>query len=78
VLKTAFDSTLAPAYEQPRILKVSILGVTPIDGKRRAIMIPAGATVGLISRNARVASVVWGGQVIELFTQDLFARSLPA
>ena len=68
----------APAYEQPRILTVGILGVTPIDGKRRAIMIPAGAKVGLISSGAKSSSVAWDGRIIELFTEDLLTRSSPA
>ena len=58
-------------------LERATLGVTMVDGRRRAIAIPVGAIIKVISNPTlagRMVDVLWDGKSFEMFAVDVDVR----
>jgi hypothetical protein len=57
-------------------LERATLGVGHIEGKRRAVTVPVGATLNVVSGPNRegMLNVDWDGQVLEMFAVDVDVR----
>ena len=58
-------------------LKSTVLGIYSVDGQRTAVMIPAGATVKIISgprTEDRMVDILWDGRVVAAFAVDIVNR----
>ena len=58
-------------------LRTNILGVSLVEGRRRAFPIPKGATVRIMRIVENTTEVSWEDRVIAVFTEDLESRSVP-
>ena len=62
-------------------LNAPILGIQSVDGQRTAVMIPESATVQVVSGphpQDRMVDVLWEGQTISVFAEDIWERTKEA
>ncbi len=59
-------------------LKDATLGIEALDGRRSAVMVPAGEIVRVLSGprpdDRRMVDVLWGERTLVMFTEDIDSR----
>ena len=57
-------------------LKERTLAIESIECERRAVSIPAGAIIEILSGNDRTVDVLWETRRLEIFTVDVKIRGI--